>query len=310
MNESLSVPGPTVASGPFFFLNRISGRLVVIILLALFLVSCATPSFFLSGGEKAERVAKEAGWRRQWLRTADFTIAAYHNGLRGSSKILTVYLEGDGRPWIRLDRISSDPTPPAPIVLSMAVRDPSPKVLYLARPCQYRGGIKEPGCNPIYWTSNRYGEKVIASMNQALDQAKALAGVERLFLIGYSGGGSLAVLLAARRDDVAGILTVAANLDHAAWTAYYGDSPLSGSLNAVDAVAKVRSIPQVHLWGDADDVVPLRVIENYTDRLVGSGKSRLKVIPGFGHECCWAEEWPKILNEAKSLFGDSLPEGL
>ncbi len=282
--------------------------MIVFIFPALFLASCATPSFFLSGGEKAERVAKEAGWRRQWLRTTDFTIAAYHNGLGGSSKILTVYLEGDGQPWVRIDRISSDPTPPAPIVLSMAVRDLSPKVFYLARPCQYRGGIKEPGCNPIYWTSNRYGEKVTASLNQALDQAKAQARVERLFLIGYSGGGSLAVLLAARRDDVAGILTVAANLDHAAWTAYYGDQSLSGSLNAVDVAAKVLPIPQVHLWGDKDDVVPLSVIKNYTNRLAKGGKSRLKVISGFGHECCWAEEWPRILNEAKSLFGDSLPE--
>jgi pimeloyl-ACP methyl ester carboxylesterase len=60
---------------------------------------------------------------------------------------------------------------------------------------------------------------------------KQRSGSTRLTLVGYSGGGTIAVLLAARRSDVAEVITVAANLDVGYWTQRDGLSPLTGSLD-------------------------------------------------------------------------------
>ena len=46
--------------------------------------------------------------------------------------------------------------------------------------------------------------------------------------VGYSGGGVLAVLIAERLDNVAGVITVGANLDTDAWTEHHGYLPLTG----------------------------------------------------------------------------------
>ena len=63
-----------------------------------------------------------------------------------------------------------------------------------------------------------------------VDALKRDAGAAKVILVGYSGGGAIAVLLAARRLDVAGVITVSADLDLAYWTQRDGLAPLSGSL--------------------------------------------------------------------------------
>src|SRR3546814_2839304 len=65
------------------------------------------------------------------------------------------------------------------------------------------------------WTSARFSDGVIVSMSDALDRLKEEAGASSLDLVGYSGGGGVAVLLAARRRDVVSIVTIAGNLDQA-----------------------------------------------------------------------------------------------
>jgi pimeloyl-ACP methyl ester carboxylesterase len=90
----------------------------------------------------------------------------------------------------------------------------------------------------------------VDSANIALDQLKTRAGsVDRLILIGFSGGGALAALLAERRNDVAGLVTVAANLDLDQWVRAKNLTPLRESLDpAVDAV-RLAKLPQVHFVG-------------------------------------------------------------
>ncbi len=60
------------------------------------------------------------------------------------------------------------------------------------------------------------------------------------------------MLLAAQRRDVDAVITVAANLDHRAWTAHHGDTPLHCSLNAADFARRLQSVPQVHYAGEKD----------------------------------------------------------
>ncbi|RME32557.1 MAG: alpha/beta hydrolase, partial [Gammaproteobacteria bacterium] len=156
---------------------------------------------------------------------------------------------------------------------------------------------QDPACAPRYWSTHRYSEEVIAAMDRAIDRLKVVLGMEgsRLLLIGYSGGGQVAALLAARRNDVAGLLTVAANLDHAAWTAYHDDTPLTGSLNAAVEAPRIARLPQRHLAGEEDEVVPPAIAFAYARRLGPKGGSTVTILPGFDHRCCWIREWPALL---------------
>ncbi len=220
-----------------------------------------------------------------------------HGALReesGSHPVLTVYIEGDGLAWLSRTQISSDPTPRHPTALELATADPAPLVLYLGRPCQYVTTLETRGCGSAYWTSHRFAPEVIASINRAIDQAMARVGATRVVLIGYSGGGVAAALAAARRNDVAAWVTVAAPIDHNAWTKWHGVSPLTGSLDPLDDVQSLARLPQLHFVGDADDVVPNAIVQGFLTKEGLDRDKLIVVVPGADHYCCWAQRWPTL----------------
>ena len=132
--------------------------------------------------------------------------------------VLTVYIEGDGLAWRTRSIPSTNPTPIDPVGLKLALAHPLGNAAYLARPCQYVGGHTARGCDQSYWTNKRFAREVIESSNEALTTLKLEFGARHLQLVGYSGGGAVAALLAAKRDDVIRLVTVAGNLEHLAWT--------------------------------------------------------------------------------------------
>jgi len=208
---------------------------------------------------------------------------------------LTVYIEGDGFAWIDRATPATDPTPRDTLVFDLAAADrAAPAVLYLARPCQYAAA---PACTPALWTTARYGEAAVAALSAAIDRAKADAGAPAVELAGWSGGGVMAVLVAARRTDVSLVVTAAANLDPAAWARHHRVSPLDGSLDPVAAAPLTKSVPQAHYHGARDDIVPSATAIRYLDRL----GIRTAVIDGFDHRCCWVERWPALVAEARRL---------
>lgn len=206
-----------------------------------------------------------------------------------------VYLEGDGRPWETRHRIASDPTPVNPLALKLLLRDPA-SVLYVGRPC-YQGFAHAEGCRPALWTKERYSPEVVESMVSAIDRTLPPSERPPITLIGYSGGGVLAMLIAERLDGVVGVITVAANLDIDAWADHHGYSRLVGSLNPARRGPLGPHIRQIHLAGDHDRQVPPWTIERF--RKVNPDAS-FKSIPGFDHRCCWIEQWPRILGEAQN----------
>jgi pimeloyl-ACP methyl ester carboxylesterase len=176
------------------------------------------------------------------------------------------------------------------VALELAAADRQAPVAYLSRPCQYLDAAELATCTPAYWTSARFAPEVVEAYQQALDQLLSVSGVRRLSLVGYSGGGVLAALLAARRDDVVQLITVAAPLSVAAWTAHHDLTPLQGlDPGTLDG----RWPPAVHFAGDKDEVVPVAVVAPHARRT----GARLVAIPGFDHECCWARDWPRLLEE-------------
>ena len=262
-------------------------RILTLLLAGAVLCACATAE----GRRQAARdLVRRGGWQWAVLPGQGFDLAAAWSGGRGG--ILTVYLEGDGLAYLDRRRPSSDPTPADPVALRMALAHLAPTpAAYLARPCQYVTGAERHGCSVAYWTGRRYAPEVVAAAGAALDELKRRAGAGRLALVGYSGGGALAVLLAARRADVASVVTVVANLDLGEWVRRGRFTPLAGSLDpAADATA-VAAIPQVHLTGGRDDVVGPEVVRAFLARMPGDAPARLVEIPGFTHFCCWAEQW-------------------
>jgi len=266
-----------------------AGRLLLLVVL----LSCAA----CTASRRAEgpELAQKAGWRWDILRAGMFDLAAASSP-RAGSDTLVVYLEGDGLAYVHPRQPAMDPTPTDPVALRLALADPGrTAVAWLGRPCQYTLPDHGRNCAVAYWTARRYAPEVIDSVAAGIDGLKARSGAARLVLVGYSGGGALAVLLAARRPDVAEIVTVAADLDLGYWTARDGLSPLTGSLDPAQSAAATAGIPQIHFTGGHDETVGTDVVRSFLRRLPPGAPARLVEIPDFNHDCCWARDWPVLV---------------
>ncbi len=261
-----------------------------------FFASCAL--FFLLGGcalsqdgrDEVDSAQVGSEFRELKVHTATFTLYSLLRPARGGSTNLRVYIEGDGLAWLTRTRPSDDPTPTKAISLRMAQQDPSADaVMYLARPCQYVTDADTRMCSRQYWTSHRFAPEVISATNEAISIAKRRAGAQTVSIIGFSGGGGLAVLAAAQRSDVHFIGSVAGNLDHALWTNVHNVTPLKGSQNPIDVASKVQHIPQRHMSSIDDDIVPPRISQAFC-RAIQRPESCI-VISDVTHEGAWKNVW-------------------
>jgi hypothetical protein len=104
----------------------------------------------------------------------------------------------------------------------------------------------------------------------------------------------MAALVAARRDDVVLLVTVAGVLDHEAWTRLHGVSPLTGSLNPADEWMALVRVRQVHLVGGRDTQTGRAAVQPFVNRYASSPKPEVIEVPDFTHACCWVENWPRL----------------
>src|SRR6056300_1239253 len=126
------------------------------------------------------------------------TREAEYNHTRGAARI---YLEGDGIPW-RNDEPSTNPTGQKRLSFQLFLQDKF-ATAYLARPC-YEQETMPPNCITELWTSGRYSETVVTKLIRAIEQIAPEGDIE---LVGYSGGGTLAALIAHRLTRVSRVLT-------------------------------------------------------------------------------------------------------
>jgi pimeloyl-ACP methyl ester carboxylesterase len=115
-------------------------------------------------------------------------------------------------------------------------------------------------------------------------------------LYGHSGGGTLAILLAAQVTNVRRVVTIGPTLDIDAWCLLHGYSPLLGSLNAIDSRFPLERVRVLHLVGSEDTNTPPYLVEAAAARAGMTGSVR--IIPGFTHNCCWQELWNEVLQES------------
>ncbi|RFU44556.1 alpha/beta fold hydrolase [Paraburkholderia sp. DHOC27] len=254
------------------------------------LAGCAT----LDRDAHADALAEPAHLQRVTVDTGGFILTAYAR-ISQPDRPLRVYIEGDGLAWLSRTMPSLDPTPREATGLALAARDPAPNVVYLARPCQFTSMAMNPRCDRAYWTGKRFAPEVIESMNRAVSHFAALTPGRSIELVGYSGGGAVAVLIAARRPDVVSIRTVAGNVDDEFVNQLHDVSPMPGSENPIDFAEQVAGIAQIHFSGAEDKVVPPAVAQRFV-RATGARCARAITIAGVSHDGDWSRRWPALLD--------------
>ena len=243
-----------------------------------------------SPAEHARSLAREAKFEQ--LRLSDSRLIAYmRRGTTTRAERVTIYIESDGAPWRLPDEPPADPTPLKPFVMRMAISDVSPATAYLSRPCQYLSETERRHCDANLWMQARFSGEAVTATNQAIDQIKSSTGASAVNLVGYSGGGAMAALVAARRNDVSCLVTLAAPLDTDAWTDSLQVSRLALSGNPADVAEKLRNVRQTHFRGLHDKLVPAATVNRFLERVPGA-----TVIdkPDFDHQCCWSEQWREL----------------
>lgn len=263
----------------------------------LVLTGCTTVPTPSERQKTADKLAEKHAWQSKIISTPEFNLMSYQPAkIDSQQRLLTVYIEGDGLAWLTSSQPSRNPTPINPLGLKLALLQPSGNVAYLARPCQFLEGANAKNCSTTYWTNKRFSPEIITAENAALDKLKSEFGAALLQLIGYSGGGAIATLLAERRTDVVKLITVAGNLDHDAWTKLHKITPLSGSLNPADQIANLSHIEQVHFVGEKDQVIPPVLPQTFVAKLPANTPVKVVVVPNQTHSCCWDQVWPALLS--------------
>ena len=218
-------------------------------------------------------------------RRLDGPVVIYRRGELVDGQPIHIYLDGDGTPALRHGRVATDPTSRDRLVLGLIGADPSTSVL-VGRPCYY--GNDAPDCDPELWTTARYSREVVDRIAAAINAIIGCCPNSTIVVIGYSGGGTLAMLAAPAIERVNALVTIAANLDIEAWVEHHGYAPLSGSLNPAREPPLRPTIKQFHFFGADDDNVPAALARPVISR---QDNANIEVVAGFGHKCCWPEIW-------------------
>lgn len=252
--------------------------------------------------QSANQVARPAFMVDRKFQSGDLSLQAWER-MHQRNDVATVYLEGDSINMIdtnanliatNLDLIN--PTPNMPLGLYLASRDKSKNLAYLSRPCQYLKMAEEKGCDTPYWQEKRFNPEVLTAYNKALNDIAARYDITGFHLIGYDGGANVAAILAAQRDDILSLRTVAGNLSPAYAEKRTNHNPLdSQAMMATDYGIALARIPQHHFIGGADDVITPAIYHSYRQALGPSECITYSVVQDADHLLGWVEKWPDLL---------------
>lgn len=281
---------------------------VCVITVAVLLNACATPT------ERIERQADRMNLVPLTLTAKGFAVRAFYGTGNAPNRVLHVYLEGDGAAWRRRQiydpsagctdkdtdtcgrwrvryEIPKDPTSRQPVMLPLLELDDTAR-LYLGRPC-YMGFATLAPCTPELWTFKRYSTVVVDTLAEALETFLAKRSFQHIVWLGHSGGGTLAMLLAARFPQTTAVVTLAGNLDVTAWAAHHGYTPLTGSLDPAREPPLAPHIVQRHYLGALDPIITPQIVAKAVAKQPGAV---MEVLPQVDHNRGWQHHWPAILS--------------
>ena len=239
--------------------------------------------------------ANLSGLDQQSIQSEGFTLLALQNQLRPAqnqlrpAKVLHIYIEGDGQPWAS-GKIATNPGPFKLPTLSLLQQDSSPS-LYLGRPCYFQDLVGNKNCHPSLWTRARYSQQIVDLMVSALLSRKDLDAYEEWVLVGHSGGGTLAYLMAQQLPKVKKVVAIASNLDVDAWVTYHQYAPLDLSLNPARLHSKPLQL--FYLAGGKDKNVPLKLNQHFLNKV----NAEIIFRDEYDHNCCWQKDWSAILEK-------------
>ncbi len=192
------------------------------------------------------------------IKTNNYTIATWQKINNPSNPNIHIYIEGDGNSFNAYGHPTSDPTPHSKFVRDLATKDTFDNVVYMARPCQF---IMDENCKQSDWTMGRFSQDIINAESEAIKQ---VANNQEITLIGYSGGAMISGLIIKQNPNMKfkEWITVAGVLNHAKWTQYFGDMPLSESLD----METLPNIKQKHFVGGKDNVVPYNLAKQWANQ--------------------------------------------
>lgn len=294
----------------------ISAGIFSVFTLLLALSGCASaPGLGTATPDKVTGLAKlrEAGFLEQspgflplrsWVRMGP--VAADHDSaplLLGSTSAsnrrmplppIMVVFESDGAPWRASGYLPpANPSPGRPvgaeIAIALAKRFSGP-VVYLGRHCQFIApgeAVFTRRCGSVrLWTHARFAPEVVSDLKQWLHELVAensgLRGRPWL-LTGFSGGGTLAALLATELPHTVCLVTFAAPLDLRRWASLQRLSPLFESLDPADSRHALAQLPALTFWlGSQDRLVPPESIGRFNSSLAHR-QGAIRIVQGLGH---------------------------
>ena len=257
-------------------------RLFILLAITFFISGCSTSTQYI---QKTNQFISSQNLTKDLIKANKFNIVTFRkNNL--TNKKLKVYIEGDGVAWLNKYTPSSNPTPANPIALKLMLKDDYKNSIYIARPCQYLKYKEKRNCDKKYWTNKRFSNEVVGNISFVIEHYKKAFNIKEIELVGYSGGATISLLVATKRDDIKHITTVAGNLNPDAWTKHHKVSQLEG-LNPINLTHKLQHIPQYHLIGRNDKIVPFKVFDSYINNFIEKKNISYKLYNDFTHNCCW-----------------------
>jgi pimeloyl-ACP methyl ester carboxylesterase len=152
------------------------------------------------------------------------------------------------------------------------------------------------------WTVDRYSSAVVNSMNAAANKLADQQRSSRIVLVGHSGGGTIAALMASSLPRTVAVVTIAANLDTDEWNHRHGYWPLYGSRNPANEPPLPASMTQLHLVGDRDKNVTFEMNARYFARVPADS---IRHYTSFDHTHEWVWEWPHVRRRLTDTFDSS-----
>ncbi len=276
---------------------------LLILLFSLVLTSCQIDP---------NKIASKSNMHKELHTTKYFTITSYARtiGHTDPTKPLYVYIEGDGQAWISKYQLSSNPTPLNPLTLQLASLDQHPNVIYIARPCQFTPHQLDHNCSSQYWSTARYSKIVVDSINEVITNFKNSINSQNkeLHLIGYSGGATIAGIIASIRTDVKSLITIAGNLDHDAVSDFHKTTKLHQSLNLINFAKNISHIKQIHYIGENDQIIPVYVIKDFVTKVNSFNKNSTAsyvILKNVDHYSGWVPIWENLCKQSL-LYGQNI----
>ncbi len=263
---------------------RYLSKTFFLLIATLLLSACATSPEFIS---------EKHGFNKVMLKGGDFVITTFQR-ISDKNKPYIFYIEGDGNAFINKYTVSTNPTPRKQMLFRLAAMDKRPNIVYIGRPCQYTPEKLNPKCESNkYWTSKRLSDDSVEAINDVINN---INNGHKFKLIGFSGGGGIAVLVAARNHMVKDIITIAGNLDHVAFTKSHNVTPMFESLNPIEFVERIKHIPQLHLSGAKDKIIKPFIAKKFVEK-TPSTCAKQTIYKNISHNQGWQKIWESVYTQ-------------